>query len=382
MSQNQLPTDSPPTDTAHPYDSLTPDAVLNAVESRGYQCDARIFALNSYENRVYQVGVENVATPENNTAISSPLIAKFYRPERWSDQQIIEEHLFTQELLDLEVPVVAPLATTAVNIAEENQKAGEGATAEGTTQGTDGNTESQTLFHHHTPDGKYFRVALYPRRSGQAPELDNDDNLLILGRCIGRIHAVGRKQTFAERPSISLQDYAIDSFRFLLDNNFIPDELLNAYRSLCEDLITRLEQVFARVPYQQLRLHGDCHSGNILWRDNAPHFVDFDDARNGPAVQDIWMMLSGDRQRQTAQLSEILEGYQQFCNFDFAELNLIESLRTMRIMYYSAWLARRWDDPAFPHNFPWFNTLRYWSEHILELREQLAALEEPPLTVY
>ena len=328
----------------HPYDALTPDTVLDAVESQGYLSDARILALNSYENRVYQVGIDD----------AQPVIAKFYRPQRWSDEQILEEHLFTHELADLEIPVVPPLSID----------------------------NKSTLMKHHAQNGSEFRFAIYPRRGGQAPELDNYDNLLILGRCMGRIHAAGRKQMFTERPTVTVESYAVESYRFLLEHEFIPQELIEAYRSLSEDLIARVQQVFESTPYQGLRLHGDCHPGNILWRDGAPHFVDFDDARNGPAVQDLWMLLSGDRQQQTAQISEIVEGYRQFCDFNLAELALIESLRTMRIMHYAAWLARRWDDPAFPHNFPWFNTLRYWSDHILELREQLAAMNEPTLVVY
>lgn len=326
---------------SHPYDSLTPDTVLDAVESQGYLSDARILALNSYENRVYQVGIDG----------AEPLIAKFYRPERWSEAQILEEHTFTQALAELEIPVVPPLTLGA------------------------GDTAT-TLAH-----WQQFRFSLYPRKGGQAPELDNADNLLILGRFLGRIHAAGQSRTFDHRPELDVQSFAIDSYRFLLDKQFIPGELITAYRSLCEDLIDKLQQIFPRIDYRRIRLHGDCHPGNILWRDQAPHFVDFDDARNGPAVQDLWMLLSGDRQQQTLQLSEVLEGYRQFCDFNTAELALIEALRTLRIMHYAAWLARRWEDPAFPHNFPWFNTQRYWAEHILELREQLAAMDEPALAV-
>ena len=326
---------------SHPYDSLTPDTVLDAIESQGYLSDARILALNSYENRVYQVGIDG----------AEPLIAKFYRPERWSEAQILEEHTFTQALAELEIPVVPPLTLGA------------------------GDTAT-TLAH-----WQQFRFSLYPRKGGQAPELDNADNLLILGRFLGRIHAAGQSRTFDHRPELDVQSFAIDSYRFLLDKQFIPGELITAYRSLCEDLIDKLQQIFPRIDYRRIRLHGDCHPGNILWRDQAPHFVDFDDARNGPAVQDLWMLLSGDRQQQTLQLSEVLEGYRQFCDFNTAELALIEALRTLRIMHYAAWLARRWEDPAFPHNFPWFNTQRYWAEHILELREQLAAMDEPALAV-
>lgn len=324
---------------SHPYQALTPDRIIAAVEAQGYLSDARILPLNSYENRVYQVGIEGGA----------PLIAKFYRPERWSDEQILEEHRFTQELADLEIPVVPPLA----------------------------DAEGNTLFYF-----EGFRLALYPRQGGHAPELDQLDNLVVLGRFLGRIHAVGAQRPFVHRPTVNIQSYATESYEYLREQRFLPVELEAAYCSLCEDLIQRVEEQFARVDYASIRLHGDCHAGNILWREGRPHFVDFDDARSGPAIQDLWMLLSGDREQQSQQLQKILEGYEQFCDFNTAELALIESLRTLRIMHYAAWLARRWSDPAFPMNFPWFNSLRYWSDHILELREQLAALDEPPLVRY
>jgi Ser/Thr protein kinase RdoA (MazF antagonist) len=323
----------------HPYEKLTPDLVLDAVEACGYLSDARILALNSYENRVYQVGIED----------GSPLIAKFYRPERWTNAQIIEEHEFTQALKDLEISVVPPM------LDEEGRSLREFAG---------------------------FRFALYLRQGGHAPNLDDFDALLSLGRTLGRMHALGKARLFTHRPTLNLQSFARDSYDYLLANDFIPSGLKIAYKTLGADLISRCEAIFARVKYTPIRLHGDCHPGNILWRDEAPHFVDFDDARNGPAIQDLWMLLSGEREQQTAQLSEVLDGYQEFCDFDFAELPLIEALRTLRIMHYSAWLARRWTDPAFPHHFPWFNSERYWAEHILELREQLSALQEPPLVIF
>jgi Ser/Thr protein kinase RdoA (MazF antagonist) len=323
----------------HPYELLTPDLVLDAVESCGYLSDVRILALNSYENRVYQVGIEG----------ASPIIAKFYRPERWTDAQIIEEHEFTQALKDLEISVVPPLL----------------------------DEQEQSLRCY-----KEFRFALYERQGGHAPNLDDFDALLSLGRTLGRIHALGQARLFEHRPALNIQTFARDSYEFLLAGDFIPKSLFESYRTLGADLLLRCEAVFARIDYTPIRLHGDCHPGNILWRNDVPHFVDFDDARNGPAMQDLWMLLSGEREQQTLQLSEILEGYREFCDFDLAELGLIEALRTLRIMHYSAWLARRWSDPAFPRHFPWFNTERYWGEHILELREQLAALQEPPLVIY
>lgn len=317
------------------YDELTPDRVIDAVESLGFHSDARILALNSYENRVYQVGIED----------SQPMIAKFYRPLRWSDEQILEEHRFTQDLLDIEIPVVPPIAF------------------------------KQRTLHQH----QGYRFALYPRRGGQAPSLDNGDHLEILGRLLGRVHNLGKAALFTHRPSIDIQSYGIDSREFLLDNDFIPQELRPAYDSITQDLLASLQTLFNTISYQAVRLHGDCHVGNILWRDDSAHFVDFDDARNGPAIQDLWMMLSGDYQQKCLQLADILEGYSEFCDFNPAEIGLIEGLRTLRLMHYNAWIAKRWSDPAFPHNFPWFNSERYWAEHILALREQQSALQEPPL---
>jgi len=326
-------------DAGHPYERLSPDVVIDAVESRGYLSDARILALNSYENRVYQVGIED----------QTPIIAKFYRPGRWQDKQILEEHEFTAQLLDLEVSVVPPLA----------------------------DEQGNTLFTFND-----FRFSLYLRQGGQAPELDNFDHLLTIGRVIARMHAYGKVSDFKHRPALDIQSYAINSAKYLMSSGFIPASLEEAYRTLSRDLIAKVESAFSKVDYSPIRIHGDCHPGNILWRQDAPHFVDFDDARNGPAIQDLWMLLSGDRQQKTEQISEVLEGYREFCDFNLAELALIEPLRTLRIMHYSAWLARRWHDPAFPMTFPWFNTERYWAEHILELREQMAALDEPSLAIF
>lgn len=308
---------------------------MDAVEQLGFYSDARILALNSYENRVYQVGIED----------GEPLIAKFYRPLRWSDEQIIEEHQFTQALLDIDVPVVPPLML-----------------------------QGKTLHEH-----AGYRFSLYPRRGGQAPALDNGDHLEILGRFLGRVHNLGKTTLFKHRPTVDIDSYGAKSRDFLLASDMIPKELRIAYDTLSSDLLKRVSAVFETIDYTSVRLHGDCHGGNILWRDDSAHFVDFDDARNGPAIQDLWMMLSGDYQQRCIQLADILEGYTEFCDFNPAEITLIESLRTLRIMHYSAWLARRWEDPAFPHSFPWFNTERYWAEHILELREQLSALQEPIL---
>lgn len=323
---------------AHPYQALTPDTVIDAVESVGYLSDARILTLNSYENRVYQVGIED----------AQPLIAKFYRPARWSDGEILEEHGFVQELHELEIPSVPPLKNTA----------------------------GETLF-----SFQGFRFALYPRQGGHAPELDNLDNLFILGRFIGRLHAVGKTRAFVLRPTLSVERLGRNSQQFLLANDFLPASLRKAYETLTDQLLAQVHLVIHEVNAVSVRLHGDCHPGNVLWRNDIPHFVDFDDCMNGPAIQDLWMLLSGDRPLRLAQIAEIIEGYSEFCEFAPRELQLIESLRTLRLMHYAAWLARRWGDPAFPRNFPWFNTERYWGEHILELREQQAALDEAPLTL-
>ncbi|WP_221251308.1 serine/threonine protein kinase [Desulfuromonas versatilis] len=323
--------------TAHPFQSLTPSFVMDAVESRGYRCDHRVFALNSYENRVFQVGVEE----------SAPLIAKFYRPGRWSDEQIVEEHRFCFELVERELPVVAPLA----------------------------GAEGESLFHFGG-----FRFALFPRQGGHAPEFDNLDNLLILGRTLGRLHAFGATRPFAHRPRLDCQSFGHASVELISERFILPEYQAN-YDALTRDLLQALDELLDDGRISFLRTHGDCHAGNVLWRDGAPHFVDFDDARMAPAIQDLWMMLSGERSRQCAQLAEIVEGYDEFYDFRPSELRLVEALRALRILHHSAWLARRWDDPAFPHHFPWFNTVRYWGEHILQLREQLAALNEPPLNI-
>ncbi|HIB22976.1 MAG TPA: serine/threonine protein kinase [Rhodospirillales bacterium] len=323
--------------SAHPYSELTPVKVLEAVESLGYEADARVFALNSYENRVYQVGLRD----------GSYIIAKFYRPGRWSQDQILEEHSFARELSGLEIPVVAPIEFA----------------------------QQQTLVQFEA-----FQLAIFPQCIGRAPELDQLDNLLLMGRFIGRIHAVGAMNHFLHRVSLSVDRLAGESRSFLLKNDFLPADLVKAYESLSADLIETIESRFdEHGEIQTLRIHGDCHPGNVLWRNNTPHFVDFDDAMTGPAIQDLWMMLSGDRNQRQAQLLEIVEGYNEFHDFRAGELLLIESLRCLRQMHYSAWLARRWQDPAFPLSFPWFNTERYWAEHILELREQRAILDEPPL---
>ncbi|MDH5483944.1 MAG: serine/threonine protein kinase [Gammaproteobacteria bacterium] len=320
------------TNTEPDFAQLAPDNIIDAIESLDMRCDARIFPLNSYENRVYQIGIED----------QQPVIAKFYRPHRWTDEQILEEHHFTEELARLEIPVVAPLCING-----------------------------QTLIH-----TQAYRLALYPRRGGRVAELDNLEHLAWISRFIGRIHAVGSTTRFKLRPDISIQAYATEPSNHLLANDFIPDYLNNAYQTLIEDLLKLLEQRFDASAYRFIRLHGDCHAGNILWTDKGPHFVDFDDSRNGPAIQDLWMMLSGNHNDQQEQLHRILDSYSEFYDFNPAEISLIEPLRTLRIIHYAGWLAQRWQDPAFPASFPWFNTPNYWEQHILELREQFSLLQE------
>jgi Ser/Thr protein kinase RdoA (MazF antagonist) len=326
-------------DSSAPYAGLTPDTVLNALESVGLRADGRLLALNSYENRVYQVGMEE----------GPPIVAKFYRPGRWSDAQILEEHAFVLELVERELPVVAPLTL------------GEGGTLR-------------------TFEG--FRFAAYPRRGGRAPELDNPDTLEWMGRFIGRIHAVGALKPFEHRPALEIETFGEEPRAYLLSHGFIPIDLLDAWSSVVEQALAGVRRGFDRAgAVHTLRLHGDCHAGNVLWTDDGPHFVDFDDCRTGPAIQDLWMLLSGLRPDMTRQLSDVLAGYEDFFDFDPRELHLLEPLRTLRLIHYSAWLARRWNDPAFPAAFPWFNSQRYWQDRILELREQIALMDEPPLQV-
>ena len=316
----------------HPFESLTPSFILDAVDNIGFSSDGRVTILNSYENRVYQIGIED----------RDPVIAKFYRPQRWSNQQIIEEHQFCYELEESELPVVCPLK----------------------------NEDGESLF-----EFGEFRFSLYPRKGGRAPELDNYDNLQVLGRFLGRIHQVGATNPFKYRPSIDSQTYGHESVKYICEN-FMPNELLNAYETLTSDILKLIDSTLDdENELLFIRTHGDCHIGNMLWRNDLPHFIDFDDSRMAPAIQDIWMLLSGDRSEQQAQMIEILEGYNEFADFNINELRMIEILRTLRMIFFAAWIARRWDDPAFPLGFPWFNTPRYWEEHILSLREQLYLLK-------
>ncbi|MDE1713028.1 serine/threonine protein kinase (plasmid) [Chromobacterium amazonense] len=319
-----------------PFTALTPDAILDAVESLGLRASGSLLALNSYENRVYQIGIDD----------APPLIAKFYRPQRWSDAAILEEHAFSLALAEREIPAVPPLLS-----------------------------QGQTLHHHGG-----FRFALFERRGGRVPELDRADTLQWIGRFLGRIHALGRTEVYQHRPVLDLQSFGREPAAFILAGDWLPPELAPVYRGVVEQALDGVARCFERAGnVAALRLHGDCHVGNLLWTDAGPHFVDFDDSRSGPAVQDLWMLLSGEREEQSRQLAEVLAGYEDFCDFDLRELSLVEALRTLRLIHYSAWLARRWHDPAFPAAFPWFGSSRYWEEQILGLREQIALMDEPPL---
>jgi Ser/Thr protein kinase RdoA (MazF antagonist) len=341
---------------AHAFESLTPDVVLDALDSVGLRGDGRLTALSSYENRVYQVQLED----------GSAVVAKFYRPDRWSDLQIQEEHDFAAELMAAEVPAVGPLQLLGATL-------------------------------HHFGG---FTFSVSPRRGGRAPELDDGEVLEWIGRFLARIHTVGAKKPFASRPRLDVQSFGVESMQWLLEHDKVPLDVQSSWTRVCTSAIdlvagyavltgSRSQKDPENSGIRILRLHGDCHPGNILWTPaNAaaaagpgPHFVDLDDARSGPAVQDLWMLLSGDRSQRTRQLGMLIDGYEQFRDFDRAELVLIEPLRTLRLIHYSAWLARRWDDPTFPVNFPWFGSSDYWQGQVQMLEEQVEAMQEEPLVV-
>jgi Ser/Thr protein kinase RdoA (MazF antagonist) len=319
------------------FSSLTPELVLDALDSIGVSGDGRLLALNSYENRVYQVGREQ----------GLPLIAKFYRPQRWSPEQIREEHAYVDALAQQEIPVVPALALAT----------------------------RSTL---HVFNGYYF--AVFEKHGGRAPELEQPGTLEWLGRFIGRIHAVGQSTPFMHRPTLDIASFGQGARDYLQQNDWVPADMRDAYFSVFDQALSYVTDCFNRAgPIDHIRLHGDCHCSNVLWTDAGPHFVDFDDSRMGPAVQDLWMLLSGERVDQIRQLADLLSGYEDFQDFNPRQLHLIEALRTLRLMHYSAWIAKRWQDPAFPLAFPWFGTQRYWQDRVLELREQVALMQEPPL---
>lgn len=321
----------------HPYDALDPDCILDAVESAGLLPSGHILALNSYENRVYQIGIED----------RLPVIAKFYRPARWSNAAILEEHQFSQELARQEIPVVAPMEC-----------------------------RSETLLHH-----QGFRFALFPRQGGHAPELDNLDQLEWIGRFLGRIHRVGQAGRFLHRTTLDTAAYGWRAREIVLASPQLPAQYREQYHSVSSKLLAATEEAIQQTEPTILRLHGDCHPGNILWTDNGPHFVDMDDCCSGPAIQDLWMLLSGDHLDMTIQLDALLEGYRAFHDFDPAELALIEPLRGLRLIHYTGWLAQRWDDPAFPLAFPWFGEPAYWPGYLADLEEQTRRMAAPPLSL-
>ena len=326
----------------HAYATLTPDVVLDALSDLGLAVDGRLTALSSYENRVYQVMLDD----------NSSVVAKFYRPERWRDDQILEEHDFAEALMAQEVPLVGPMRL-----------------------------HGKTLHH-----AAGFALSVSPRRGGRMPELDDAEVLEWIGRFIARIHNVGAAQNFVARPSLNVRTFAMASRDWLIDHQVVALDQRSEWLAVCNQAIDIATQIFAEHPAHPIRLHGDCHPGNILWTptdlaDGGPHFVDLDDARMGPAVQDLWMLLSGDRAQCTHQLSMLLDGYEQMRALNRSELALIEPLRTLRLIHYSAWLARRKDDPAFVQHFSWFGSSDYWAGQTHMLVEQCEAMLQEPLCV-
>jgi len=321
---------------AAPFDNLHPGAVFAAAESIGLTPSGRLFALNSYENRVYQLGDEDGAL----------WVLKFYRPARWTDAQIGEEHEFTFELAAAELPVAVPIRR-----------------------------DGESLFVH-----QRLRFAAFPYLAGRAPELDDNATLTLLGRTLARVHAVGATSRFACRPAFGIERFGEQAQRQVIDSGFVPEALTEQYARVSEQVIRRVRQCFDGFgPLPRLRIHGDCHAGNILWREQGPLFVDLDDCTSGPRIQDLWMFLSGDAASQQSAWAALMEGYELFGEFDYAELTLVESLRSLRILHHAAWIAHRWHDPAFPRAFPWFADARYWERHIADLFEQLAAMDDPPI---
>ena len=337
-----------------PYAGLGPDIVLDALDAVGLRGDGRLIQLNSYENRVFQVFLED----------GRVIVSKFYRPGRWSDAQILEEHAFANELAEREIPVaeVWPLSIDmASRLANQVSLIG------------------TTLARLDTPLGAY-RFSVSARLAGRAPELEDAGTLEWLGRFIGRMHAVGALEPFEFRETLNAQTFGINERDWLLSQRLIPPDAEAAWTQVTQEALAAVANAFNRgEPPRQIRLHGDCHLGNVLWTNDGPHFVDLDDAVTGPATQDLWMLLSGDRGSMTRQLAAVLDGYEQFMDFDWRELRLVEPLRTLRIIRHSAWIARRWSDPAFPIAFPWFESPKYWAEQTTRLRQQVEAMSQPSL---
>jgi Ser/Thr protein kinase RdoA (MazF antagonist) len=324
-------------DRSTPFAGLTPDAVLSAAEAAGLAPDGRLFALNSYENRVYRLGRDD----------AEPVILKFYRAERWSDQQIIEEHEFAAELAARDIPVAAPIVL-----------------------------EGRTL---HRFD--IYRFAAFPCCPGGAPDLDQPGALELLGRTLARIHAVGSLRRFEYRQTLNPVVLGPRACATVLRSPLFPDHMRPRFEQISAELLDAVCVSFEQVqPLGLIRLHGDCHLGNILWQARGPQFVDLDDCVNGPRIQDLWMFLSGSGAEQRAQWALIMEGYAQFHTIEYHELRLVEALRAYRMLNHAAWLLDRWHDPAFPRAFPWAGEARYWEQYVNDLQDQLQLLEQPPVT--
>lgn len=335
------------------FEGLTPDVVLDALDAVGFRGDGRILQLNSYENRVFQVMLED----------GDAVVAKFYRAARWTDAQIVEEHRFALELAEAEVPVVAPCALT--HAAQDVRLLPD-------------DPPATLAVRPSSPVA--LRYAVAPRRAGRAPELEDDAVLSRLGGFIGRMHAVGARRPFQHRRTMNPADDARAALAKLIDGQFVPPDQEGHWADACERAIERIDAAFARVRPASIRLHGDCHPGNLLWRDSGAHVVDLDDACMGPAVQDLWMLLSGEAHAAAHQLRELLRGYGPFQSFDRRELQLIEPLRLLRMIRHNAWVAQRWHDPAFPVAFPDFGSSSYWAQQVMQLRDQMrAARDAPPL---
>jgi Ser/Thr protein kinase RdoA (MazF antagonist) len=337
-----------------PYADLTPDTVLDALDAVGLRGDGRLIQLNSYENRVFQVFLED----------GRVVVTKFYRPARWSDDQILEEHRFAAELAREEIPVA-----TAWELAPDARSPhAQHVTSIGPTLACISSRNAR------------YRFSVSARLAGRAPELEQPGTLAWIGRFVGRIHAVGARREFMYRQTLTSFTFGEVQRDWILAANIVPPDTLTAWHDVTDQALAAIQTAFAHSgAKRRLRLHGDCHLGNVLWSSDGPHFVDLDDAVMGPACQDLWMLLSGDRATMTRQLASVLDGYESFMEFDPSECRLIEPLRTLRMIHHSAWIARRWHDPAFPVAFPWFDSPSYWAEQTTRLREQLKAMAAPPL---